>query len=166
MKKLVLLTFVLMLAFAVNAGAIPPPLFDVWQDTDFNGVKDTYLGSIYWYTGPHTDTANFNYYSASAHPLIGPNPEAYKSKMFFYAGSNGVSFNFFHNIDNGGNNYWNHVGRRQTPTTSWAFFILDTQGSSTYGMVSKKRLLISRLSHEIMMSLDLERQEGGIEIRL
>lgn len=124
MKKLILLTCLLVLVFAANGVAIPPPLFDVWQDTDFNGVKDTYMGSIYWYAGPHTTVNNYNYSSASAHPLVGPNPEAYKSKMFFYNGPDGVSFNFFHNIDNGGNNYWNHVG--------WDFHFLNMNNNLAF----------------------------------
>lgn len=107
MKTLaIILTFCCIMtapAFAV------PTLFDVWQDTDWDGIRDTYLGSVEAYTGDLTGVANYDYYSASGHPIYGPTPEAYLSKMYMYGGSDGLSFGFFHNIDEGGSNYWNHV---------------------------------------------------------
>lgn len=102
---LFLIAPVLILGTGVNAA-----LYDVWHDTDFDGIKDTYLGVVSGYTGGIDAAANYNFFSASAHPVNGPNPEAYKSKMFMYEGSDGLSFSVFHNIDAGGNIYWNHVG--------------------------------------------------------
>lgn len=107
MKKLLAITFVCILGLAVTATATP--LYDIWQDTDFDGNKDTYLGSVAAYTGTQSSTDYYDYFSASGHPDA-PTPEAYKSKMFLYSGSDGLSFQFIHNVDGGGNNYWNHVG--------------------------------------------------------
>lgn len=107
MKKIIGLSIMLVLALALTASTAP--YYDIWQDTDFDGAKDTYLGSIQAYSGAISSTAYYNYFSASGHPSA-PVPEAYKSKMFLYSGSDGLSFQFIHNIDAGGNNYWNHVG--------------------------------------------------------
>jgi len=106
-KMMAALGIIVVLALSSSANAVP--LYDVWHDTDGDGVKDNWLGRIEAYTGGLSSTANFNYFSASAHPINGPTPEAYKSKMYLYDGSDGFSFGFFHNIDAGGNNYWNHV---------------------------------------------------------
>jgi hypothetical protein len=105
MRKLALLILLLVFAGSGNAA-----LYDVWHDTDFDGVKDTYLGTVSGYSGGAASVPNYNYSSASAHPINGPTPEAYRSKMFLYEGSDGLSFSAFHNIDAGGNVYWNHVG--------------------------------------------------------
>lgn len=107
MKRVTLsvLVLTLLLGSGVNAS-----LFDVWHDTDFDGIKDTYLGTVSSYTGLMGSVANYNYFSASAHPVNGPAPMAYMSKMYMFEGTDGLSFGFFHNIDAGGNVYWNHVG--------------------------------------------------------
>jgi hypothetical protein len=107
MIRITLCVTVLTLLLGVGANA---SLFDIWHDTDYDGIKDTYLGTVASYSGDSASVANYNYFSASGHPIYGPNPEAYKSKMFMYEGSDGLSFNVIHNIDAGGNNYWNHVG--------------------------------------------------------
>ena len=107
MKRITL--SVLALTLLLGSG-IDAMFFDVWHDTNFDGIKDTYLGTVSSYTGGKTAAANYGYYSASAHPINGPNPEAYKSKMYMYEGADGLSFGFFHNVDAGGNAYWNHVG--------------------------------------------------------
>ena len=81
------------------ATANSPTVICVWQDTDSNGVKDTFLGYIHAYSGSLTGANNYDYYSASAHPIVGPTPVGYESKMYFYEGTDGLSFGMFHNID-------------------------------------------------------------------
>jgi hypothetical protein len=105
-KRLIIVSVLLLFAFALSANATP---YYVWQDTDNDGAKDALLGTIHSYSGGIGSVANYNYYSVSAHPTNGPAPEAYKSKMYMYEGSDGLSFGFFHNVDAGGNVYWNHV---------------------------------------------------------
>jgi len=78
------------------------PVIYVWQDTDGDGVKDAFLGSVLAYSGGLTGADNYNYYSASAHPVAGPTPVGYESKMYFYEGLDGLSFGMFHNVDEGG----------------------------------------------------------------
>lgn len=90
----VVLMFLPQLATANN-----PTVICVWQDTDSNGIKDTFLGHVYAYSGGLTAADNYDYYSASAHPIIGPTPVGYESKMYFYEGTDGLSFGMFHNID-------------------------------------------------------------------
>jgi len=107
MQRIVLGIMLLTLFLVSSANG---SLFDIWHDTDFDGLKDTYLGTVSAYAGGLGSVANYNYFSASAHPIKGPGPAAYMSKMYMYEGTDGLSFGFFHSIDAGGNNYWNHVG--------------------------------------------------------
>lgn len=108
MKKITILTIGIVFALSLSAGAFP--MYDVWQDTDGDNIKDLFLGSVTAYTGSESAYANMNYFSASVHPINGPAAEARRSKMFLYDGSDGLSFGFFHNVDNGGNvGYWNRV---------------------------------------------------------
>ncbi|UCE28879.1 MAG: hypothetical protein JSV85_06355 [Candidatus Bathyarchaeota archaeon] len=74
----------------------------VWQDTDGDGVKDNFLGQVHAYSGGLTGADNYNWFSASAHPIAGPTPVGYESKMYFYQGTDGLSLGMFHNIDAGG----------------------------------------------------------------
>lgn len=74
----------------------------VWLDNNDDGNKDIYLGSFVSYEGTETAAENYNYYSASAHPKIGPTPIDNKAHVFFYDGSDGLSLNFYSNIDAGG----------------------------------------------------------------
>jgi hypothetical protein len=91
----------------MSIGAVP--LYDIWQDTDADGTKDLLLGTVSAYSGAQSAYDNMDYFSASVHPINGPAPEARRSKMFLYDGSDGLSFGFFHNIDAAGNPYWNAV---------------------------------------------------------
>lgn len=107
MKRFVLVSAALLFVMGTCANA--STLFDVWYDTDFDGVKDLRVGIVSAFVGFENSVQNYGYVSASAHPIHGPTPEAYKSKMYLYEGSDGLSFGFFHNVDDGGNAYWNHV---------------------------------------------------------
>jgi len=105
-KTLLVLSAIMVFAFSLSASAMP---YYVWQDTNDDGVKDVLLGTVMSYSGGLSAYDNYNYFFESAHPVNGPTPEIFKSKMYLYEGSDGLSFGFFHNIDEGGNNYWNHV---------------------------------------------------------
>jgi len=83
MKKVLAFAFILIMGVSVAASAAP--VYDVWQDTDFDGNKDTYLGSIEAYSGAMSSVDYYDFFSASGHPSA-PTPEAYKSKMFLYSG--------------------------------------------------------------------------------
>ncbi|MCB9092953.1 MAG: hypothetical protein H6620_10385 [Halobacteriovoraceae bacterium] len=72
----------------------------LWLDFDGDGIEDQYGGTITAYKGSKSAQDNYNYYSASAHPLVGPDPEGFKSKIFFYEdGKGGLALNLIHNID-------------------------------------------------------------------
>lgn len=53
------------------------------------------LGTIDPFTGPTTGVVNYNYFSASAHPLVGPTPTPGEAFFWFFAGTDGLSFNVF-----------------------------------------------------------------------
>lgn len=76
----------------------------IFLDTNKNDMVDDgeKLGEVSAYNGDISTDANYNYYSASAHPINGPQPSGYAGNVFFYNGSDGLSFNFFFNVDNGG----------------------------------------------------------------
>ncbi len=134
MKKLFAIVAIAALMLGSSASAVP--MFDIWQDVSGDGVKDTYLGTVEAYTGTESAADNYNFFSASAHPINGPTPEAYKSKMYMYDGPDGLSFGFFHNIDAGGNNYWNHV--------DWDISLMNM--SSSFGLSDDGGLTQSEFS--------------------
>ncbi len=68
-------------------------------DKDGDGLGDTEPVEIISYKGQYTNADNYNYYSWSAHPHIGPNPDGYKSHAFLYEGPDGLSFQFYFNKD-------------------------------------------------------------------
>ncbi len=68
-------------------------------DKDGDGVADTEPVEIISYKGAYSSADNYNYYSWSAHPIIGPNPEGYKSHAYLYEGSDGLSLQFYFNKD-------------------------------------------------------------------
>lgn len=76
----------------------------VWLDLDSDGSTDgeRFVGSFIAYEGSKLAAENYNYYSASAHPIVGPTPSGFKSTVFFYQDTHGLSFNFFSNVDAGG----------------------------------------------------------------
>ncbi|MCB0341445.1 MAG: hypothetical protein H6626_13820 [Pseudobdellovibrionaceae bacterium] len=78
--------------------------FGIWLDENDDGSieNEKFLGSIVPYQGDKSAAENYNYYSASAHPYIGPKPDEFSSHVFFYEGSDGLTFNFYFNIDEGG----------------------------------------------------------------
>lgn len=77
----------------------------IWLDMNNDGnvsENDLFLGDVVTYAGPLTSVKNYNYFSASAHPIYGPKPMGYSSNFFFYQGEDGLTFNFFFNIDGSG----------------------------------------------------------------
>lgn len=78
----------------------------VWLDDNSNSSldnTDTYLGNFVSYNDLSiTSVDNYNYFSDSAHPIVGPIPDSFQSKVFFFEGSDGLSMNFFFNVDGGG----------------------------------------------------------------
>lgn len=108
MKLTILLTVLLTLVLVSAATAAVPMMWDVWA---YNLEKSsTWLGTIGAYEGTQSHADNYNYYSASGHPINGPNPQAYNSFFYLYHRTGGgISFNFIHNVDAGGGSYWNHV---------------------------------------------------------
>jgi hypothetical protein len=50
------------------------------------------LGAVQPYTGAMSGANNFNYFSASGHPISGPAPARSAGKLFFYDGTDGLSF--------------------------------------------------------------------------
>lgn len=62
----------------------------------------TYLGDIVSYTGELSSVANYGYYSASAHPVVGPDPLGFETNVYFYEGTDGLALTFFSNLDAGG----------------------------------------------------------------
>lgn len=111
MKRLLLLSFALVLLIGTGASAFPL-LFDVWTfSPDPTYAPPTLLGQISAYTGTESHADNYNYYSASGHPINGPTPTAYMTQFWLYFNTNTqtMSFNLIHNVDNGGGNYWNDI---------------------------------------------------------
>ncbi|MEY4615062.1 MAG: hypothetical protein RJB66_22 [Pseudomonadota bacterium] len=87
---------------------IAPPIdpcqlsgFQLYQDKNLDGQisDDEYLGLLAAYSGSLSAAQNYGYSSASAHPKAGPQPEAFKSKLFLYTDSEGTHLNFFNNVD-------------------------------------------------------------------
>ena len=80
----------------------------VWQLTAVDAAltDEAYLGEIWSFEGDLNAAENFNYYSASAHPIVGPDPTGFETHVFFYEGPDGLSLNFFSNKDEGGHADW------------------------------------------------------------
>ena len=76
----------------------------IFSDKNSNAQIDEgeELGEVDSYIGELTSKANYNYYSASAHPIIGPTPSGFYGNVFLYEGSDGLSLNMFFNVDDGG----------------------------------------------------------------
>ncbi|MCC6137798.1 MAG: hypothetical protein IT287_04150, partial [Bdellovibrionaceae bacterium] len=83
---------------------VPGKRLGIWLDPDNSGnFKDeNKLGFIVSYSGALTAAANYNYYSASAHPHVGPVPIGFKTNVFFYEGPDGLAISMFSNIDEAG----------------------------------------------------------------
>lgn len=67
----------------------------IWLDD----ANQTFLGDIVTYSGNISAESNYNYYSASAHPINGPTPIGYELHNFFYEGTDGLMLNFYGNVD-------------------------------------------------------------------
>jgi hypothetical protein len=83
----------------------PGAALSIWTDMNSNGEidgEDQLKGYIKAYIGDDSAKENYNYYSASAHPKIGPGPKGFESKVFFYENEKGNYLNFYFNIDAGG----------------------------------------------------------------
>lgn len=77
----------------------------LWLDINNNGKidkKDVKKGYIRAFNGPLSSIQNYNWYSWSAHPVHGPKAKGFESHVWLYEGSDGLTFNFFHNVDAGG----------------------------------------------------------------
>lgn len=76
----------------------------VWLDPQESGEirQENYLGSFVAYKGEKTMAENYNYYSVSAHPIVGPTPAGFAAHTFFYEGSDGLGLSFYANVDEGG----------------------------------------------------------------
>ncbi len=68
-------------------------------DKDGDGIADTEPVEIISYKGQFKAADNYNYFSWSAHPHIGPSPQGYKSHAYLYEGPDGLSFQFYYNKD-------------------------------------------------------------------
>jgi len=68
-------------------------------DKDGDGVADTEPVEVLSYKGEYSASENYNYYSVSAHPRIGPQPEGYAANVYFYEGSDGLTLQFYYNKD-------------------------------------------------------------------
>lgn len=79
----------------------------IWTDKNSDGSieGENFLGYTKNFEGQLSASQNYNYYSYSAHPIIGPAPSGFHSNIFFYRDSKGLHFNFFHNIDEGGSEF-------------------------------------------------------------
>lgn len=107
MKQTLILSLIAVLLLASGAFAFPS-LFDVWA---IDNGGPTLLGQISAYSDTVGHAANYNYYSASGHPINGPTPSAYTTNFWLYYNttSQTMSFNLIHNVDNGGSSDWNYV---------------------------------------------------------
>ncbi len=76
----------------------------IWSDPDGTGIRDpkNYLGTVVTYTGQDSAEKNYNYFSASSHPRVGPTPAEYASHVYFYDGADGLHLNFYFNVDEKG----------------------------------------------------------------
>jgi len=104
MKKITVL-FLLALFFYVTPSNAS--IFTIWADSSGDGFKDLVLGTIYGYEGEETGRNNYNYFSASAHPLHGPNLHPHRLKIFVYERTtNGRDFlNLIAGEDEGGSRH-------------------------------------------------------------
>lgn len=65
---------------------VPGERFGVWLDRDDSGTikSQDFLGHVVGYTGTEDAAKNYNYYSASAHIKVGPQPQDQMLNVFFY----------------------------------------------------------------------------------
>jgi PEP-CTERM motif len=111
MKK-TFLTMIFVLIMCVSASAAPM-LFDVYGDY-ISKSTETYLGTIGAFSGDIGHIDNYNYFSASGHPVNGPTPTTQEAFFwFYYAPNNTLSFNLIQGKDNSTPDYWNY--------TNWEF---------------------------------------------
>ena len=96
MKKFLLgMSLVAMLSILLlpnHAAAVP---IDVYQ----GGV---FLGTVNPYSGTDTGAVNYNFFSASGHPIIGPSPADREAQIFFYDGSDGLNLTMIFGKDDSG----------------------------------------------------------------
>lgn len=78
----------------------------IWADHNKDGKADSLLplGLISSYKGDESASANYNYYSSSAHIINGPPSSSFESRVFMYQPNNsdGIYLFFYFNIDEGG----------------------------------------------------------------
>jgi hypothetical protein len=76
---------------AASALPIGTPLIEVAQG-DVAWTFDPFVGEV-------TTAANYDYRSSSAHPAFGPTLEAGVGSLFFFLGSDGLSFNMIFSLE-------------------------------------------------------------------
>lgn len=103
------------------------------------GNGGVYLGEIVAYSGDISAIENYNYYSASAHPINGPTPIGFELHNFFYEGPDGLMLNFYGNIDGGGSEANKFTLKIVTQNNNGAdnLVFIDDPGSKDAVTVSK-----------------------------
>jgi hypothetical protein len=88
----------------VEKSCVRRNVLGIFKDINNNDYPEDneYLGEVISYRGTASATTNYNYFSASAHPLVGPMPEGLAEHIFFYEGPDGLTLNFYFNKDQGG----------------------------------------------------------------
>ncbi len=100
----------------------------VWSDpiNSKQTANSNYLGPLTSYKGALSGATNYAYKSASAHPVVGPQPEEGKLKVFLYEGKDGLMASFFINKDNAPN-----------------LFMSLSMNVTTYGNTSSDKVILS-----------------------
>jgi len=85
--------------------------YGLWSDQDLIRIplNQNYVSDVTSYSGSQTGAANYNYRSASANLINGPQTESRVLKIFLYEGSDGLSLNFVASSDNSGTAKWENT---------------------------------------------------------
>lgn len=78
--------------------------YALYDDANGDGivVEADLIGDLSPFSGPISGADNYNYYSASAHPVYGPSTVQGYLNAYMYEGSDGASLLFFSDKDNSG----------------------------------------------------------------
>lgn len=110
---------------------VPPPEdctvdnMALYQDKNLDGQfsDNELLGILRPFEGKANAVANYGYRSASAHPVKGPQPEAFKSKVFLYKNGTASHLTFFNGVDA-------DLGKKGSPhnKVSWDILVAGNGG--------------------------------------